>query len=80
VVPTIHPNFPIGEGLEIHSRPFAEAAASPAGLAGLVEAARALALTVQDLARDPAQRAEVAREFAERSRNSPLQAAGKVAS
>ena len=32
VVPTIHPNFPIGEGLEIHSRAFAEAAASARGL------------------------------------------------
>lgn len=80
VVPTIHPNFPIGEGLEIHSRPFAEAAASEVGLAGLVEAARALALTVQELARDPSLRTEIAREFAERSRKSPLQTAGKLAS
>lgn len=80
VVPTIHPNFPIGEGLEIHSRPFAEAAASEAGLAGLVEAARALAWTVQELARDPALRGEIAREFAGRHRNSPLQDAGKLAS
>jgi amidohydrolase len=79
-VPTIHPNFPIGEGLEIHSRAFADAAASEAGLAGLVEAARALALTVQELARDPALRAEIAREFADRSRKSPLQAAGNLAS
>jgi metal-dependent amidase/aminoacylase/carboxypeptidase family protein len=79
-VPTIHPNFPIGDGLEIHSRAFADAAASEAGLAGLVEAARALALTVQALAHDPALRAEIAREFAERSRKSPLQAAGNLAS
>ena len=80
VVPTIHPNFPIGEGLEIHSRPFAEAAASEAGLAGLVEAARALALTVHELAHDPAARAEIAREFADRCRKSRLQAAGNLAS
>jgi amidohydrolase len=73
VVPTIHPNFPIGEGLEIHSREFAEAAGSERGLAGLVEAGRALALTVRDLARDPAERAEIAREFASRSRSSPAQ-------
>jgi amidohydrolase len=80
VVPTIHPNFPIGEGLEIHSRPFATAAASEAGLAGLLEAARALALTVHALAQDGSLRAEIAREFAERRRNSPLQGAGKLAS
>jgi amidohydrolase len=79
VVPTIHPNFPIGEGLEIHSRPFAEAAASAAGLAGLIEAARALALTVHELAREPSLRAAIAAEFAERCRNSPLQAAEKLA-
>lgn len=80
VVPTIHPNFPIGEGLEIHSRPFAVACESETGLAGLVEAARALALTVQELARDSALRAEIAAEFAERARKSPLQASGKLAS
>ncbi|RIK99942.1 MAG: amidohydrolase [Proteobacteria bacterium] len=70
VVPTIHPNFPIGEGLEIHSRAFGEAAASERGLAGLLEAARALALTVRDLARDPAERAAIAAEFASRARSS----------
>jgi amidohydrolase len=77
VVPTIHPNFPIGEGLEIHSRAFAEAAASARGLDGLVEAARAVALTVHELAHDPAQRAAIAAEF---SRRSPLQASEKLAS
>jgi amidohydrolase len=79
VVPTIHPNFPIGEGLEIHSRAFAEAAASERGLAGLLEAARALALTVQDLARDPAARAAIAREFADRARSCATQAAENLA-
>jgi metal-dependent amidase/aminoacylase/carboxypeptidase family protein len=49
VVPTIHPNFPIGEDLELHTRDFAEATLSEAGQAGLLEAARALALTVLDL-------------------------------
>jgi amidohydrolase len=79
VVPTIHPNFPIGEGLEIHSREFAEAAASERGLEGLLEAARALVLTVHDLARDPAERAEIAREFAGRTRSSTAQAADNLA-
>jgi len=62
VVPTIHPNFPIGSGLQLHSREFAEAAASPEGERGLAEAARALALTVLELALDPDLRAEIAAE------------------
>jgi amidohydrolase len=56
VVPTIHPNFPIGRDLQLHTRAFAEAAASAAGDEGLAEAARALALTVLALLRDPALR------------------------
>jgi amidohydrolase len=58
-VPTIHPNFPIGRRLELHTRAFAEATESPQGEAGLLEAARALALTVHELARDPELRREV---------------------
>jgi amidohydrolase len=60
--PTIHPNFPIGTELKLHTRAFAEAAASPAGEAGMLEGARALALCVLELARDPEARAAVARE------------------
>ncbi|MDX1650349.1 MAG: amidohydrolase, partial [Myxococcota bacterium] len=60
VVPTIHPNFPIGTGLQLHTRAFADAAASGAGLAGLEEAARALAATVAAWALDPALRDAVA--------------------
>jgi len=62
-LPTIHPNFPIGRDLQLHTRAFADAAASAAGEAGLAEAARALALTVLELVRDPALRAQVAEEF-----------------
>jgi metal-dependent amidase/aminoacylase/carboxypeptidase family protein len=62
VVPTIHPNFPIGTGLALHTREFAAAAASRTGEEGMLEAARALALTVHELARVPGTRAEVARE------------------
>jgi amidohydrolase len=67
VVPTIHPNFPIhrpGQKLELHTRAFAEATTSSEGEAGLLEAARALALAVHELARSPEARAEVAREHA----------------
>jgi hypothetical protein len=66
VLPPIHPNFPIGDGLELHTRAFAEAAGGPAGLAGLLEAARALALTVQALAGDAGRRAAIEAEFQER--------------
>jgi len=61
VVPTIHPNFPIGEGLELHTRAFEQATASPTGEAGLLEAARALALTVAALARSPEAREAVSK-------------------
>jgi len=67
VVPTIHPNFPIarpGERLELHTRAFAEATASAQGEAGLLEAARALALTLHELARSPEARAAIAAEHA----------------
>jgi amidohydrolase len=60
VVPTIHPNFPIGTDLQLHTREFAEAVASPSGEAGMLEAARALALSIQVLARSPAERRAVA--------------------
>jgi amidohydrolase len=64
VVPTIHPNFPIGQNLALHTREFAEATTRPSGEAGLLEAARALALTVLALVREPELRAAVAREAA----------------
>jgi hypothetical protein len=60
VVPTIHPNFPIGDALQLHSREFAAAAASPEGEKGIVEAARALALTVLEVTLDPDLQAEIA--------------------
>jgi amidohydrolase len=63
VVPTIHPNFPIGQNLELHTRDFAAATLSTAGREGLVEAARALALTVLELTQSADTRREVARAF-----------------
>ena len=59
VVPTIHPNFPIGENLALHTRPFAEATDTPRGRAGLLEGARAMALTVIELADSEPLRNEV---------------------
>jgi amidohydrolase len=63
VLPTIHPNFPIGDGLQLHTREFAEAAAGPRGEDGLLEAGRALALTIHELVRCSEVRCRVAREF-----------------
>jgi amidohydrolase len=56
VVPTIHPNFPIGENLQLHTRAFAEATTRPRGEEGMLEAARALALTILELSRSEATR------------------------
>ena len=54
VVPTIHPNFPIGARPEApHARVRRRPTTRPGGEAGLLEAARALALTVLELARSP---------------------------
>jgi amidohydrolase len=60
-LPTIHPNFPIGRDLQLHTRAFAEATGSAEGEAGLLEAARALALTVLALVEQPQVLAAVAR-------------------
>jgi amidohydrolase len=58
VVPTIHPNFPIGTDLKLHTREFAQATTRPSGEAGLLEAARALTLTIHELVRkQPSRRA-----------------------
>lgn len=56
VVPALQPNVPIssGERVEIHTRAFAEATVSPAGIAGMMEGIRGLALTAYDLFADPA--------------------------
>ena len=59
VLPTIHPNFPIGSNLQLHTREFAEATQRPMGEEGLLEAARALALTIAELAAVPQVRAAV---------------------
>jgi amidohydrolase len=63
VVPTIHPNFPIGEQLELHTRDFAEATVSARGREGLLEGARALALTVLELVEKRDLRDEVRSAF-----------------
>lgn len=58
VVPTIQPNVPISSGdrIEIHTRAFERATTSPAGIAGMMEGIRAMALTAYDLFADPSLR------------------------
>ena len=55
LVPSLQPNVPIsgGERVEIHTRSFEEATTSPAGVKGMMEGIRALALTAYDLFADP---------------------------
>lgn len=50
VVPSIHPTVAIaGPGVIIHTPEFAQAAASEAGHKGLLDAAKAMAMTVVDM-------------------------------
>jgi amidohydrolase len=65
VVPGLHGYFKVGEGddLRAHTPAFAEATQSEAGLAGMVTAAKALALTALDLVEDPGLLAAAHREF-----------------
>ncbi|MDH3384226.1 MAG: M20 family metallopeptidase [Deltaproteobacteria bacterium] len=55
VVPALQPNVPIsgGERVEIHTRAFEEATTSPAGVEGMMEGIRALALSACDLFAEP---------------------------
>ena len=64
VVPSIHPHIAIApEEVIVHSPQFAQAAASAAGIKGLIDAAKALAMTVVDLVAEPKILGRVKREF-----------------
>ena len=64
LVPSIHPYVAIApEGVLIHSPQFALAAASEAGIHGLLDAAKALAMTVIDLVANPEMINRIKREF-----------------
>jgi len=64
LVPSIHPSVAIAP-VEVvtHSPEFASAAASEAGIQGLLDAAKALALTVTDLVANPGIVAKIKEEF-----------------
>ncbi len=64
LVPSIHAGVAIApKGVLIHSPQFAEAAASEAGIKGLLDAAKALAMTVVDLVANPGIVIKVKEEF-----------------
>ncbi|OGP12662.1 MAG: hydrolase [Deltaproteobacteria bacterium GWA2_54_12] len=49
IIPTIHPHVPIREGINIHTREFAEATVTPEGHRALMEGVSTLGLTVMEL-------------------------------
>ena len=64
IVPGIHPTIAVApEEVVIHSPEFAKAAASPAGIKGMLDAAKALAMTVVDLTASPETATKVREEF-----------------
>ncbi|MFC1957374.1 M20 family metallopeptidase [Chloroflexota bacterium] len=64
MVPGIHPHIAIAEkGITIHSPQFALTAASEAGTKGMVDAAKALAMTVVDLVANPETVTKAKEEF-----------------
>jgi len=66
VVPSIHPLIAIASARAVtHSPQFAETAASEAGMRGLIDAAKALAMTVVDLVAEPAMLVKAKKELAQ---------------
>jgi amidohydrolase len=66
LVPSIHPSVAIApRGVSVHSPRFAEAAASEAGSQGMVDAAKAVAMTVVDLLSSRQTANRVRKEFSE---------------
>ncbi|MFQ6121523.1 MAG: M20 family metallopeptidase [Dehalococcoidales bacterium] len=67
LVPSIHPSVAIAQTkVLIHSPQFASAAASEAGVRGLLDAAKALAMTVVDLVANPEIVTRIKEEFGQR--------------
>ncbi len=67
VLPAIQPMIGIApEGMAIHTRDFAEAAVKPLARAGLVAAAKTMAMTAFDLLAEPARVEQAKEEFARR--------------
>jgi hypothetical protein len=64
LVPAIHPTVGIvSADITLHSPDFAAAAASEKGIEGMLDAAKALAMTVVDLVSNPETADQVRKEF-----------------
>jgi len=64
IVPSIHPGVAIApKEITAHSPEFAQAAASEAGIKGMLDSAKALAMTIVDLVADPETVARIKQEF-----------------
>ncbi len=64
IVPGIHPGVAIApEGVAIHSPEFAQAAASEEGIKGMLDSAKALAMTIVDLLANPETVDRIKQEF-----------------
>jgi len=64
IVPAIHPTVAIApKEVTVHSPEFAQAAASEAGIKGMLDSAKALAMTIVDLVANPETLARVKQEF-----------------
>lgn len=63
LVPTIHPWIAISSGIMNHQPEFTAIAASEAGMRGLIDGAKAMAMTVVDLLSYPDVRARIKEEF-----------------
>ena len=63
VVPAIHPHVPIRPGINIHTREFADATATPDGHRALMEGVKCLGLTAIELFLNPKALAGIKGEF-----------------
>jgi amidohydrolase len=69
VVPGLHPSIAIGpEDMGGHTAEFCQAAASPAGHAGMIQAAKLMAMTAVDLLAEPANVSETWQAFEEQKK------------
>lgn len=66
IIPTIHPHVPIREGINIHTREFAEATATPDGHRALMEGVLTLGLTAMELLFNKEALEAVKKDFQER--------------
>ncbi len=65
IIPTIHPHVPIREGINIHTREFAEATVTPDGHRALMEGVKTLGLTAIELLFDRDALEAVKKDFSE---------------